>query len=69
MDEGRNMILLFPPLIQEISSERGVEAFKPQCHLFYPQRVLQFKGDGMDKWEGLDKKSALLDDDGNVVGK
>jgi len=65
MDEGRNMVLLFPTLIQGITTARGKEAFKPQCHLFYPQRVLDFKGDGLDKWEGLDGKSPKLDDEGN----
>jgi len=69
MDEGRNMILLFPPLIKGINTKEGKEAFKPTCHMFYPQRVAEFRGDGLVKWEGLDNGSDLLDDDGNVLVK
>ncbi len=69
MDEGRNMILLFPPLIKDINTKKGREAFKPTCHMFYPQRVAEFKGDGIVKWQGLDNGSDLLDDDENVLVK
>ena len=69
MDEGRNMILLFPPLIKDINTKKGREAFRPTCHMFYPQRVAEFKGDGIVKWEGLDNASDLLDDDENVLVK
>jgi len=68
MDEGRNMILLFPTLIKGINTEKGKKAFKPACHMFYPQRVVDLK-DGIDKWSGLDFMSDKLDDEGNVVEK
>ena len=69
MDEGRNMILLFPPLIKGINTKEGRAAFKPTCHMFYPQRVAEFRGDGIVKWRGLDNASDLLDDDENVLVK
>ena len=69
MDEGRNMILLFPPLIKNINTPEAREAFKPSCHMFYPQRVAEFKGDGIVKWKGLDNGSDLIDDDENVLVK
>ncbi|ETI20442.1 hypothetical protein G647_08477 [Cladophialophora carrionii CBS 160.54] len=70
MDEGRNMILLFPPLIKKINTPEGREAFRPTCHMFYAQRVAEgFKGDGLVKWKGLDNMSDLLDDDENVLVK
>jgi hypothetical protein len=60
MDEGRNMILLFPSLIKF----KGVEErdkFKPKCHIFYSQRVIDIP-DGLPKWDGLDKQSSLIED-------
>ena len=69
MDEGRNMILLFPTLIEGINTKKAREAFKPTCHMFYPQRVVDFPNDGIVKWKGLDNGSDLLDDDGNVIVK
>lgn len=50
MDEGRNMILLFPSLIEEVHTEIGREAFKPQMHIFYSQRVVDLPNDGLPKW-------------------
>jgi hypothetical protein len=35
--------------------------------MFYNERVVDFVGDGAVKWEGLDNKSNLLDDHGNVL--
>lgn len=67
MDEGRNMVLLFPTLINGLD-ERAREAFKPQSHLFYPQRVVDFAGDGVTKWRGLDDKSDELGEDGRPKG-
>ncbi|KAK5946222.1 hypothetical protein PMZ80_000363 [Knufia obscura] len=67
MDEGRNMILLFPTLIEGINEGDAREAFKPTCHMFYPQRVVDFNGDGIVKWKGLDNQSDLVDDDGSVL--
>lgn len=69
MDEGRNMILLFPTLIDGIGTKKGREAFKASCHMFYNQRVVDFIDDGTVKWEGLDKKSSMLDDHGKVIEK
>jgi hypothetical protein len=69
MDEGRNMILLFPPLIKNINTKEAREAFKPTCHMFYPQRVAEFRGDGIVKWKGLDNMSDMVDDDDNVLVK
>jgi len=64
MDEGRNMILMFPTLIQGINTPEGRKAFKAGAHMFYPQRVVDFIGDGVPKWSGLDGQSDLLDDYG-----
>jgi hypothetical protein len=68
MDEGRNMILLFPTLLEDIATKRGREAFKPHSHMFYPQRVVDIK-DGVDKWSGMDDKkgSKRLDDEGEEM--
>jgi len=68
MDEGRNMILLFPTLIEGINTPEGRKAFKPACHIFYPQRVCDIK-DGVDKWAGLDFMSDQINDEGEVVEK
>lgn len=69
MDEGRNMILLFPTLIEGVNTPEGRKAFEAKCHMFYPQRVVDFKDDGIPKFAGMEDKSDLLDDDGNVVKK
>jgi hypothetical protein len=68
MDEGRNMILLFPTLIEGINTPEGRKAFKPACHMFYPQRVCDIK-DGLDKWVGLDFMSDRVNDEGQVIEK
>jgi hypothetical protein len=68
MDEGRNMILLFPTLIEGINTPEGRAAFKPACHMFYPQRVCDIK-DGLDKWAGLDFMSDKVNDEGEVIEK
>ena len=67
MDEGQNMILLFPTLIDGITSAEAKEAFKAECHLFYNQRVVDFDGDGRVKWEGIDGKSIKLDDQWGLI--
>ncbi|KAL7933171.1 Mss4-like protein [Trichoderma chlorosporum] len=60
MDEGRNMVLLFPTLLSfESTAQR--KNFDAQCHLFYPQRVVDIL-DGKPKWAGLDDKSDLVDE-------
>lgn len=65
MDEGRNMIMLFPELIEGIRSARGREAFEVKDHICWPARVVAegaFEGDGVRKWAGVDGRSELLDD-------
>lgn len=69
MDEGRNMILLFPTLIEGINEPEARRAFEAKCHMFYPQRVVDFHGDGKIKYAGLEDRSDVVDDDGNVVKK
>ncbi|POR38502.1 Uncharacterized protein TPAR_01282 [Tolypocladium paradoxum] len=58
MDEGRNMALLFPTLLS-FEDEEQTRNFEVQCHIFYPQRVVDIP-DGKPKWAGMDKKSRLL---------
>jgi len=60
MDEGRNMILLFPSLI-DFKSEEDRELFKPRLHMFYGERVVDVP-DGLPKWEGMADKSDLIED-------
>jgi hypothetical protein len=62
MDEGRNMILLFPSLIEGINTDAGREAFKAQCHMFYTQRVVDIR-DGLPKFKGLSDQSPLVDEE------
>jgi len=61
------MILLFPTLIEGINEGKAREAFKPTCHMFYTERVVDFNNDGIVKWKGLDNMSDLVDDDGKVL--
>ncbi|KAL7925989.1 Mss4-like protein [Trichoderma austrokoningii] len=58
MDEGRNMVLLFPTLLK-FQNETQKRNFDVQCHIFYPQRVVDIP-DGKPKWAGLDGKSELV---------
>ncbi|KAI4135262.1 MAG: hypothetical protein LQ347_000833 [Umbilicaria vellea] len=60
MDEGRNMILLFPSLIH-FKSKQDKENFAPTCHMFYGQRVVDIP-DGKPKWTGINKESELIED-------
>ncbi|KAI1166450.1 glutathione-dependent formaldehyde-activating, GFA [Nemania serpens] len=63
MDEGRNMVLVFPSLIRFGSAE-DKKLFEPQCHIFYGQRVVDLP-DGKPKWAGLDNGSELMPDVGS----
>lgn len=63
------MILLFPTLINGINEGNARDVFKPTCHMFYNQRVVDFNGDGVVKWTGLDNQSDLIDDNGDVLVK
>ncbi|KAM0744577.1 hypothetical protein ACQRIT_001066 [Beauveria bassiana] len=60
MDEGRNMILLFPSLIH-FKSDKERENFKPRLHMFYQQRVMDVP-DGLPKWSGINEDSELIED-------
>lgn len=76
MDEGRNMVLLFPttlkldlPELREefqpeyvvFQSEVVFADIVPRCHIFYNHRVVDIP-DGKPKWKGLDDKSERLDE-------
>jgi len=51
MDEGRNMILLFPTLVHfKSAADRAL--FAPTLHMFYPQRCVDVP-DGKPKWTKL----------------
>jgi hypothetical protein len=59
-DEGRNMWLGFPPLFDFGHPPAVPEAFRPKCHIFYANRVLDMN-DGLPKWAGHSETSARLD--------
>jgi hypothetical protein len=50
-DDGRNMWLAFPTQFDFGSPARVPESFKPTCHIFYDQRVIDVD-DGLPKWSG-----------------
>ncbi|KAH9909614.1 glutathione-dependent formaldehyde-activating, GFA [Xylariomycetidae sp. FL2044] len=58
MDEGRNMVLMFPAIIKFGDPEHK-KLFDPECHIFYSQRVVDLP-DGKPKWTGLDRTSKLM---------
>ncbi|KAL8802943.1 MAG: hypothetical protein Q9182_003493 [Xanthomendoza sp. 2 TL-2023] len=60
MDEGRNMILLFPTLI-DFKNPEDRKNFDISCHMFYPRRVLDIN-DGKPKWSGINDSSDLIAD-------
>jgi hypothetical protein len=60
MDEGRNMVLLFPSLIK-MKNQKERDNFKPHCHMFYAQRHVDIP-DGLPKWSGMEKESDLIED-------
>ncbi|KAI4175195.1 MAG: hypothetical protein LQ348_006219 [Seirophora lacunosa] len=60
MDEGRNMILLFPTLIN-FKSPEDRKNFDISCHMFYTRRVLDIP-DGKPKWTGINNESDLIED-------
>ncbi|KAF9479772.1 hypothetical protein BDN70DRAFT_833912 [Pholiota conissans] len=49
MDEGKNMLMLFPTLIHFKNSE-DQRKFYPTCHIFYASRAMDIK-DGLPKFE------------------
>ena len=60
MDEGRNMILLFPSLVH-LKTDDDKKKWRPRCHMFYGQRVIDVP-DGLPKWTGLNQGSDLIED-------
>ncbi|RYP76688.1 hypothetical protein DL771_001610 [Monosporascus sp. 5C6A] len=64
MDEGRNMVLMFPGIINYDNPEHK-KWFDPQCHIFYSQRVVDIP-DGKPKWSKLDGISQLVNDVGDI---
>ncbi|KAG0646421.1 hypothetical protein D0Z07_7356 [Hyphodiscus hymeniophilus] len=60
MDEGRNMILLFPSLIK-FKNKAEKAKFDVTCHMFYEQRLVDIP-DGKPKWSGMSGQSDLIED-------
>ncbi|MDY0213441.1 MAG: GFA family protein [Desulfuromonadaceae bacterium] len=58
-DEGRRMWLAFPTLFDFGLDGKIPDSFKPTCHLFYGQRVLDIC-DNLPKWSGHKNQSARL---------
>ncbi|GKT92169.1 LOW QUALITY PROTEIN: glutathione-dependent formaldehyde-activating [Colletotrichum tofieldiae] len=61
MDEGRNMVLLFPGLLH-FDGEQKRENFEVQMHIFYGQRVVDLP-DGKPKWSGLNEQSEKMEEE------
>ncbi|KAI9787312.1 MAG: hypothetical protein M1816_007660 [Peltula sp. TS41687] len=61
MDEGRNMILLYPTLIKFKGNREDMKNFEPTMHMFYTQRVVDIP-DGKPKWTKLNDESELMAD-------
>ena len=58
-DEGRRMWLAFPTLFNFAPGDSIPEAFKPTCHIFYGQRVIDIDDD-LPKWLGHKNHSDLF---------
>ena len=58
-DEGRTMWLAFPSLFDFGQSPVTPASFKPTCHIFYGQRVIDIYDD-LPKWVGHKNHSAQL---------
>jgi hypothetical protein len=58
-DEGRNMWLAFPTLFDFGEPPTVPSPFRPRCHIFYGQRVLDME-DGLPRWEGHKDRSRRL---------
>lgn len=61
MDEGRNMILLFPSLIDFSKNPEMKKNFEITSHMFYSQRLVDIP-DGKPKWSGMSGESELIED-------
>ena len=55
-DEGRNMWLAFPTLFEFGSPPAVPDSFRPTCHIFYGNRVVDVDDD-LPKWSGHKNKS------------
>ncbi|KAI0130051.1 Mss4-like protein [Xylariales sp. AK1849] len=60
MDEGRNMVLMFPAIIK-FKDEEAKKGFEPTMHIFYSRRVLDIP-DGKPKWSEINDESELMKD-------
>jgi hypothetical protein len=58
-DDGRRMWLAFPSLFDFSAQGLVPEAFKPSCHIFYAERVVNVD-DTLPKWSGHKNKSTRL---------
>ncbi|KAL4995425.1 Mss4-like protein [Aspergillus recurvatus] len=72
MDEGKNVCLIFPELIDyEVSGtdhETWRRTFESKMHIFYSARTMDIP-DGKPKWAGMDEQSDALDDYGKPKDK
>lgn len=59
-DEGRRMWIAFPALFDFGAKGEVPEAFRPTCHIFYGQRVVDVD-DGLPKWSGHKNASVEID--------
>ncbi|WDP84760.1 MAG: GFA family protein [Desulfobacter sp.] len=58
-DEGRRMWLAFPSLFDFQHPAKVPDPFKPTCHLFYGNRVIDLQDD-LPKWAGHKNHSTRL---------
>ena len=58
-DEGRRMFLAFPTLFDFGHRVEVPESFKPTCHIFYGNRVVDICDD-LPKWSGHKNHSTML---------
>ncbi|KAJ5908673.1 hypothetical protein N7495_001355 [Penicillium taxi] len=70
MDEYDEVCLLFPQLIEfdgtSDDRRKQMNHFKPSCHVFYEQRMLDIS-DGLPKWSEMANSSRLLNDGGHKI--
>ncbi|KAF8541348.1 Mss4-like protein [Trichophaea hybrida] len=58
MDEGRNMLLLYPTLVY-FKDLKHKWLFYPTCHIFYSRRAIDIP-DSLPKWEEYKDQSKLM---------
>lgn len=68
MDEGRAMLMVFPPALElsreekyKWRTEKAGNGERP-CHIFYGERCVDVR-DGLRKWEGLNGESNILEEE------